>query len=100
MIIDEKIIIYYYFIIIYTVWEKEMDRCILAPENEKPTQTLHQHLCNRIVARHKEVLCGRSCYGNSKVCERTASSTTQKMPAEKKKNMIKFQGHLWKFYAL
>jgi hypothetical protein len=56
-----------------SVWEKDSTDVVLAPENTKPTQTLEMKnsTCNRIVVRrNREVLCGRSCYGNSKVCER------------------------------
>lgn len=56
-----------------SVWEKDSTDVVPAPENVKPTQTLEvkNSTCNRIVVRHnREVLCGRSCYGNSKVCER------------------------------
>ena len=56
-----------------TVWEEDNTDITVPLENTKPTQTLEMKnsTCNRIVVRrNKEILCGRSCYGNSKVCER------------------------------
>ena len=56
-----------------TVWEEDNTDIPVTLVNTKPTQTLEMKnsTCNRIVVRrNKEVLCGRSCYGNSKVCER------------------------------
>lgn len=56
-----------------SVWEEDNTDIVVALENTNPTQTLEMKnsTCNRIIVRRrKEVLCGRSCYGNSKVCER------------------------------
>lgn len=56
-----------------SVWEKDSTDIVFAPEKSKSTQTLEvkNSTCNRIVVRRsREVLCGRSCYGKSKVCER------------------------------
>tara|TARA_Y100000389_G_C17448384_1_gene513059 strand:- start:831 stop:1844 length:1014 start_codon:yes stop_codon:yes gene_type:complete len=56
-----------------TVWEKDNTDISFAPGNTNPTQTLvmKNSTCNRIVVRRNmEILCGRSCYSNSKVCER------------------------------
>jgi len=56
-----------------TVWEEDNTDIPVALGNVNPIQTLElkNSTCNRIIVRHKkEVLCGRSCYVNSKVCER------------------------------
>ena len=56
-----------------SVWEEDNTDVDVTLGNTNPTQTLEMKnsTCNRIVVRRNiEVLCGRSCYGNSKVCER------------------------------